>query len=220
MAGLTCKGMDLSESVWWPDRIAAKKSLIGEMHGNKIAVGKEGQLVRVQNGNCIIDFGHNGVFAIALEQTDLVARIAENKRNNNKNSISFPFRWIKSFYIPQAKRPCQLVDYLEYEKFLLVFYPLEKLEEVIKFSVERHDELIKAQSACILLIPVTEPTLEQVLALAEAGVVSPNIVGGHRYSFIKSMHFETPEEAIQAHLINWNGRVLQSFTGLGGDFFF
>ena len=154
-------------SDYWPARVSYNNEFIGEMHGNKVPAHSEGLLVRVEDDHCIIDYGHNGIVAVPYDHTDIIKRIKANKQAKKLDQLSFAFRWIKSFYVPSKRRPCQFEDYREHRQFLIVFFSPDSHLEAALALCHNKKVLNDIEPDSILLIPDQELSLEQIYYLRE-----------------------------------------------------
>lgn len=199
-----------SNSALWPDKVAVNISLTGKKHGNKLKPGHEGILLRVEDGKCLVDFGHSGIFSISTNDTDLIERAQDNVGARNFDSQGlFNFRYTKFFVDPMSFRGLQIKDLEPYRAFALFYlnFPEDKegAEKIAKFTKDYHTELQNEQIG-VLLLP-TGDINKHLATFITLDLTMPIIA-----EFIRDGAFHTLQHDIGSEsavvMIDKNGRIL------------
>lgn len=120
----------LSErSELWPERISVKTELTGEKHGNLLKPGVEGIFLGMKEGRCVVDLGHNGIFYLAVEETDLEKRALERMGTRRfADEGLFARRYSKYFLQADSRKPMKIDAFASADYFLVLLLNIDESE--------------------------------------------------------------------------------------------
>ncbi|PXA03759.1 hypothetical protein DDZ13_10730 [Coraliomargarita sinensis] len=208
----------LTVSKYWPKQVAVQREVLGQTHGNQVPPGRHWEFIRYEHGKCLVDMGHNGIFAFNPEDTDLLERVRKNQRDRTFPYRGlFTFRYTKSFFNPETNRGYQLGGDLEQYEYFILFYfnydavdiPASAIGDLVK---NEKGKLNRNYNAEILLVPdlsvSDQGNLENYLA---EGFVAPTVIPFMRDGLMHSLHHKPQEKGGVV--------VLDKFGQIKGQFF-
>lgn len=197
-------------SEFWPERVATSVGLVGELHGNNIQPGFEGLLIRVEEDGVLLDFGHNGIFLLPIDQTDLADRVAKLKLSKSTNDRGLiAKRHTKSFYNIDLSRPHGAHDFDQIMYFIFIYTRIDgnRLTDIEK--VFGKDSIFSnAADVQPLLLPLSAEYPDD---LETSDVSIPIVMPYHREALIRGLAFESDESEEFIVLTDKNGRILSVF---------
>jgi len=206
-----------SRSMYWPLKVTVHKAIVGKMHGNTVTGGQEWEFLRYQNGKCLVDMGHNGIFKLNIEDTDLLERMAlsaEEKRPPYQGL--FTYRYTKSFFDPVSLKGYQLWGPLEqYEYFVLFYFDYKEGSNdvtLIGDFISHHIDNVKASfDLGVLLIPsgniVANKEIESYIT---DGLNAPTAVPLMREGLIHTLQHHAKSNG-DVVILDKNGFILEQF---------
>lgn len=208
----------LEESRFWPMNVTVLDKIVGKTHGNTVPAGGEWAFLRYENGLCLVDMGHNGIFRFKVDQTDLLERMRRiSKERTYPFQGLFTFRYTKSFYLPESpERGLTLGALDEYDYFVLFYFNYEKSSEAVAEVATVIDTLKDPGSAmsdiAVLLLPENDFRADGLLdSYVADGLTAPTILP----------FWTNPIRYALSHDVERNGDVVivDKFGKILGQFF-
>lgn len=207
----------LDESQYWPDKITVKKEVTGRMHGNAVPAGREWIFLRYEEGKCLVDMGHNGIFRFEPEDTDIVERIRRNEKERPSDFQGlFTHRFTKAFFDPATLKGYQFGGPLEScEYFLLIFFDYQQgsvqAATLGEFVRDHAASLKDKMDVGTLLVPsgniIAGKMVEDYL---QDGLNAPTIAPYKHEAMLYTLQYE-PDKQGDVLLVDKSGRFLGHF---------
>lgn len=201
-------------SGYWPEFVVLENEITSPRTGRKIAAGTRGVLIRVEDGEVVVDFGRNGVAVVSIDSTDLREQIALRETQGPRLTGIFAERMHnKFFWSNRPKNPqCLLQDFAAYEYFLLIYADVDGADWPA--VVEAASLLGKNDAIRSRLLPVVLPfdqteaaVIEGLRSEATAGLEIPVMFHFLAKSYFKTLHHQVSDQTTLA-LIDQNGRLV------------
>lgn len=204
-------------SKYWPQKVTVHKDIVGETHGNTVPGGRAWEFMRYQDGKCLVDMGHNGIFWLAPEETDLRERMLrlENERQFPFQGL-FTFRYTKSFYDPETLKGYQLRGELdEVEYFVLFYFDYDKSSpktHALGIFISEFQEILKAEYQLgVLLLPTQDPISTNGFEdYIDSGFNAPTVVPYLQDGVIHSLQHKASKNG-DVVVVDKFGKVLGQF---------
>lgn len=193
-------------SDYWPHEVRTKIALTGKMHGNTVPVGSKGILIRVENETALVDFGHNGIHHLSLQDTDFNASF---KHGSKRLRGLFSERYEKMFYMPFDLKGLRHGELGSFDYFVIVYFEFDPALEasLLSNTLAVYDKLfIREYNTQILLLPYGA-TAPHMTSFIKQKFNYPTVADHLKKSFIYANQHE-PMRMEGTVLIDDNGRIL------------
>lgn len=207
----------LYASSFWPNKVTVNVDVVGKKHGNQVPAGREWMFLRCQDGKCLVDMGHNGIFALDPEDTDLIPRIQSNMQERPEDYQGlFTHRYTKTFYNPDTLKAYQLGGELEeFERFILFYFDYDqenKQSAAIGDFVSQYQNAMKERHGmCVLLLPESNVIADDVVdEFIKDGFKAPTVVPFMREGALYTLQHK-PKEKGDVVIVDKNGLILGQF---------
>lgn len=153
-------GSNLEEaSELWPQKVATRTPLIGKLHGNTLGRGSEGVFLRIESGEVMVDFGHNGIFKLPVKDTDFLDRVRQaiGVRTFESQGL-FTFRYASSFFWPETSTSCRIPELESFDYFVVIYFDYDEASEEMHLVKELSKEFSTLMAddlkTSLILMPV------------------------------------------------------------------